>query len=79
MHNHIYKYSGRAQSKRALCRAFATETTSECEVLRLDCDTLGMNGSKIRVFEQRDEVRLSGLLQRHDSGRLEAEIGLGLM
>ncbi len=40
------------------------------------CHTLGVDGSQIGVFEQRDEVRLSSFLQRHDGGRLETEIGL---
>ena len=39
-------------------------------------NTLGMDGSKIGVFKEGDEVRLSSLLQGHDSGRLEAKISL---
>ena len=33
---------------------------------RLDGDTLGVDGSEVGVFEERDEVRLGGLLEGHD-------------
>ena len=35
-----------------------------------------MDGSKVGVLEEGDEVGLGGLLQRHDSGGLEAEVRL---
>jgi hypothetical protein len=35
-----------------------------------------MDGGKIRVFEQRYKICLGGFLQRHDSRRLEPQIGL---
>ena len=37
------------------------------------------DGSQVGVFKERDEVRLSGFLQSHDGGRLEAEIGLEVL
>ena len=46
------------------------------EILGLDGDTLGMDGSQVGVFEQRDEISLCGFLESHDSRRLEAEISL---
>jgi len=45
----------------------------------LDGNTLGVDGGKIGVFEKGDEVRFSGLLQRHDGGRLEAKIGFEVL
>ena len=39
-------------------------------------DALGMDGSQVGVFEERDEVRLSRLLKSHDRGRLEAQVRL---
>ena len=39
-------------------------------------DTLGVDGSQVGVLEERDEVGLSSLLESHDGGRLETEIGL---
>lgn len=38
--------------------------------------TLSVDGSQVGVFEERDEVSLSGLLKSHDGRGLEAEIGL---
>ena len=35
-----------------------------------------MNGSKICIFEQRNEVSLGSFLQRHHGRRLESEISL---
>ena len=35
-----------------------------------------MDGSQVGVLEQRDEVRLSGLLQCHNGRRLEAKVRL---
>ena len=50
------------------------ETTYE--ILGLDGDTLGMDGGEVGVLEERDEVSLSRLLERHDGRGLEAEIRL---
>ena len=43
-------------------RSLSSNTTSELHVLGHDGDTLGMNGTQIRVLEESDEVRLRGLL-----------------
>jgi hypothetical protein len=59
--------------------ALATEAAGEGEVLRLDGDALGVDGGEVRVLEEGDEVRLGGLLERHDGGRLEAEVGLEVL
>jgi hypothetical protein len=63
----------------ARSRALATEAAGEGEVLRLDGDALGVDGGEVRVLEEGDEVRLGGLLERHDSGRLEAEVRLEVL
>ncbi|KAJ4486924.1 hypothetical protein C8R41DRAFT_413049 [Lentinula lateritia] len=47
-------------------RALAPQSTGQSKVLGLDGNTLSVNGSKIGVFEQRDEVSLGGLLESHD-------------
>ncbi|KAL1665080.1 hypothetical protein GGF50DRAFT_100951, partial [Schizophyllum commune] len=52
----------------------ATEAARKSEILGLDGDTLSVDGGQVGVLEERDEVRLSGLLQRHDRAGLEAEI-----
>ena len=46
------------------------------EILGLDGNTLGVDGSQVGVLEEGDEVSLGGLLERHDGGGLEAEIRL---
>jgi hypothetical protein len=38
-----------------------------------------VNRSKVRVFEERDEVGLGRLLQSHDGGGLEPEVGLEVL
>ena len=49
------------------------------DTYRLDGDTLGVNGAQVGVLEERDEVRLDGLLESADGRRLEAEIGLEVL
>jgi hypothetical protein len=59
-----------------LCGTFTTETTSELEILGLDGDALGVDGSQVGIFEEGDEVSLCSFLESHDGRRLEAEIRL---
>jgi hypothetical protein len=49
------------------------------KILGLDGDTLGVDSSQVGVFEQGDEVGLGSLLQSHDGGRLESEVGLEVL
>lgn len=56
-----------------------TETTGELDILRLDGDTLGVDGTQVGVFEEGDEVGLNGLLESTDGGRLETEVGLEIL
>ena len=46
------------------------------QILGLDGDTLGVDGSEVGVLEERDEVCLSGFLESHDGRGLEAEVSL---
>ena len=59
-----------------LCNTLTPESASELKILGLDRHTLGMNRGKVGVLKERDEVGLSGFLERHDGRRLEAEIRL---
>lgn len=45
----------------------------------LDGNTLGVDGAQVGVLEEGDEIRLDGLLESADSGRLEAEVGLEVL
>ena len=56
--------------------ALAAKAPREGKVFWLDGDTLGVDGGEVGVLEEGDEVCLSGLLEGHDGGGLEAEIGL---
>ena len=49
------------------------------QVLGLDGDSLGVDGSQIGVLEQGDEVGLGSLLQGHHGRRLESEVGLEVL
>lgn len=46
---------------------------------RLDGDTLGVDGAQVGILEERDEVRLDGLLKSTDGGRLESEVRLEVL
>lgn len=50
------------------------QPAGESHILGLNGDSLGMDGCKIRVLEQRNKVGLSSLLERHDSGGLETKV-----
>ena len=59
--------------------AFAADSASELDVLGHDGHALGMDGAQVGVFEEPDQVGFAGLLQGHDGGTLEAEIGLEVL
>ena len=59
-----------------LCRTLAAQPPCEGEILRLDGDTLRVDGSEVGVLEERDEVSLGGFLEGHDGRGLEAQVRL---
>lgn len=59
--------------------ALSAETASELNILGLNGDTLGMDGTQVGVLEEGDEVGLNGLLESTDGGRLEAEVRLEVL
>lgn len=67
------------REKRHRLRALATEAARKLDVLALDGDTLGVDGAEVGVLEERDEVRLNGLLEGADSRALEAEVALEVL
>lgn len=73
MHRHI------ASVEAVNLGSLSSETTSQLDVLGLDCDTLGVDGAQVGVLEERDEVGLDGLLKSADGRRLEAEIALEVL
>jgi len=49
------------------------------DTYRLDCDTLGVDGTQVGVLKEGDEVRLNRLLESTDGRRLESEVGLEVL
>jgi len=48
-------------------------------ILGLDGDTLGVDGTEVGVLEEGDEVGLNGLLKSTDSRGLEAKVRLEVL
>ena len=59
--------------------AFSTDSAGQLDVLGHDGDALGVDGAEVGILEESDEVGLGRLLQSHDGGALEAEIGLEVL
>ncbi|KAF3840682.1 hypothetical protein F7725_006544 [Dissostichus mawsoni] len=59
--------------------SLSADTAGQLDVFGHDGDPLGVDGAQVGVLEQADQVRLAGLLQSHDSGALEAQVGLEVL
>ena len=57
----------------------STDSAGELDVLGHDGDPLGVDGAQVGVLEESDEVSLAGLLEGHDGGGLEPEVGLEVL
>jgi len=60
-------------------RSLSTKAAGELDILRLNCNSLGVNGTQVCVFKEGDEVGLNGLLEGTDGGRLEAKVRLEVL
>jgi len=60
-------------------RALTTEAAGKLNVLRLNGDTLGVDGAKVGILEERDEVGFDGFLKRTDGRALKAEVGFEVL
>lgn len=49
------------------------------DILLLDGDSLGVDGTQVSVLKEGDKVSLNGLLESTDGGRLESEISLEVL
>jgi hypothetical protein len=67
------------QSWTSNLRAFTADAAGEMDVFGHNGDAFGVDGAQVGVLEQANQVSLSGLLECHDSGALEAEIGLEIL
>ena len=57
----------------------SADTAGKLDVLGHDGDTLGMDGAKVGVLEQPDQVGLAGLLQGHHGRALEPQVRLEVL
>ena len=55
------------------------DAAGQLDVLGHDGDPLGVDGAQVGVLEQANQVGLAGLLQSHDGGALEAQVGLEVL
>ena len=59
--------------------SLSADATGQLDVFGHDGDPLGVDGAQVGVLKQADQVSLTGLLQSHDSGALEAQVGLEIL
>ena len=57
----------------------SADAAGQLDVLWHDGDTLGVDGAQVGVLEETDQVGLASLLQGHDGGALESQIGLEVL
>ena len=66
-------------SKTDFLSTLSADTAGQLDVLGHDGHTLGVDGAQVCVLEETDQVSLASLLQGHDGGALEAQIGLEVL
>ena len=59
--------------------SLSTDPPGQLDVLGHDGDPLGVDGAEVGVLKETHEVGLTGLLESHHSGALEAEVGLEIL
>ena len=59
--------------------ALSPDPPGQLDVLGHDGDPLGVDGTEVGVLEEPHEVGLTGLLESHHGGALEAEVGLEVL
>ncbi len=74
-----FQLSPRVIPCKASLRALTTETAGELNVLGLDGDSLGVDGSQVGVFKETNEVGLGGFLEGTNGRGLESEIRLEVL
>ena len=58
---------------------FSTDSAGQLDVLGHDGDTLGVDGAKVGILEETNEVSLRRLLEGHDGRALEAEVSFEVL
>ena len=70
---------GWSSTKEHCLGALSADSAGQLDVLGHDGHTLGVDGAQVGVLEESDEVGLAGLLEGHDGGGLEAQVGLEVL
>ena len=60
-------------------RAFSADTTSQLDILGHDGNTLGMDSTKIGIFEKTNQVSFGSFLEGQDGRSLESKITLEIL
>jgi histone H3 len=58
---------------------FSSDSASELDILGHDGDTLCVDGAQVGIFEKTYEISLASLLESHDCGALETQVGLEVL
>ena len=66
-------------ARAAALGTLAADAPCQLDVLGHDCHALGVDGGKVGVLKQPDQVGLGRLLQRQHRRRLEAQVGLEVL
>jgi len=59
--------------------AFASDTARQLDILGHDGHALGVDGAKVGILEQTDQVSLRRFLQSADGGGLESQVSLEIL
>lgn len=65
--------------EKAHLSTLATDPAGQLDVLGHDGDTLGVDGAQVGVLKQTDEISLASLLEGHNGGALETQVGLEIL
>ena len=57
----------------------ASDPPGQLNILGHDGDPLGMDGAEVGVLKETHKISLTGLLECHNSGALEAQISLEIL
>jgi hypothetical protein len=58
---------------------FTTDATSKVDITSHDSDTLAVDGAKVDILEEGDEVSFSSLLESSNGSALETEVSLAIL
>lgn len=59
--------------------SLSTDAASQLDVLGHDGHTFGVDGAQVGVLEKSNQVGFASLLEGHDGGALEAQVGLEVL